>query len=160
MEEIAELVDEISKKLQLLEKKLQDYDTEKVEIRFPRGFLRRAVYFRGRLSFIQDETLKRNLAYHFLLSDVYRWILNRFDIALTAQEMIIKEGLSLFGNIIAAIVVDIANRIKTPQNKRGVSASITILVKNNIISKEICAGPHVKNTSELGRFKIKIKKTI
>jgi alanyl-tRNA synthetase len=30
----------------------------------------------------------------------------------------------------------------------------TISDKNKIISKEICTGPHIKNTSELGKFKI------
>ncbi|MDD2778428.1 MAG: hypothetical protein PHI16_06035, partial [Methanocellales archaeon] len=118
MEEISELVNDIGVKLQLLEAKLQNYGIEKVNIRFSRGFLRKTEHFADRLSFIQNKILKRNLTYHFLLSDVYRWILNRFDIALTAKEMVIKEGICLFGNIIDAIVTDVADRIDPPQDEQ------------------------------------------
>lgn len=148
MEEITELVNEISNKLTLLENKLKDYDIsklsendmERIKIRFPRGYLRYTDDFRKRLSFIHNDTLKRNLSYHFMLSDVYKWILNRFDIAFTAKEMIIKAELSLLGNIIAAIVTNVAKEIKPGQKKRGINASLSVLVKNDIINEELKKG--------------------
>jgi hypothetical protein len=159
MEEISELVNEIGWKLQLLEAQLQNYGIENVNIRFPRGFLRKTAVFAERLSFIQNETLKTNITYHFLLSDVYRWILNRFDIGLTAKEMVIKEQICLLGNIIDAIVTDVADRIDPPKKKRGLTvkcpschdiltikgtkkkrglkASLTVLTENKIISGKL-----------------------
>ena len=42
------------------------------------------------------------------------------------------------------------------ENKYGEKVKVwTIGEDNNIFSKEICGGPHIKNTSELGKFKIK-----
>ncbi len=42
------------------------------------------------------------------------------------------------------------------ENKYGEKVKVyTIGKDNNIFSKEICGGPHVKNISELGKFKIK-----
>ena len=136
-EDIEELVNKISQDLQILEDKLRHSEIEKVDIRFPRGYLRKASNFRKRLYFIKNETLKRNLAYHFMLSDVYRWILNRFDLSLTAKEMIIKEGLALLGNIMAAIVKEITSKIDPNGNKHGVKASITVLVEREIITEEL-----------------------
>ncbi|MDD3421892.1 MAG: hypothetical protein PHS47_06325 [Methanocellales archaeon] len=137
MEEISKLVNDIGMKLQLLEGELQKHGIEKVDIRFPRGFLRKTGLFADRLSFIQNEILKTNLTYNFLLSDIYRWILNRFDIVFTAKEMVIKERICLFGNIIAAIVTDVADGIDPPQNRRGFKTSLTILMENKIISEEL-----------------------
>ena len=136
-DDIEELVNKISQDLQILEDKLQQSEIEKVNIKFPRGYLRKASSFRKRLYFIQNETLRRNLAYHFMLSDVYRWILNRFDMSLTAKEMVIKEGLALLGNIMAAIFIEIANKIDPTEDKRGVNASITVLVRREIITEEL-----------------------
>ena len=42
------------------------------------------------------------------------------------------------------------------ENKYGEKVKVyTIGNDNDIFSKEICGGPHVKNTSELGKFRIK-----
>ena len=108
---------------------------ENVDIRFPRGVIRTANHFRNRLNFVTDYTLRTNLAYHLMLSDVYRWILNRFDIDLTAMEMLIKEGISLMGNIIEAVIKYTIRKL-TGKSKLGFSKACSILVEHNIISKE------------------------
>ena len=75
-EEIQNLVERISLDFQELEKLLKQSKEENINIKFPRGVIRIANNFRGRLIFINEDTLKTNLAYHLMLSDVYRWILN------------------------------------------------------------------------------------
>lgn len=136
--QINKLIENISAELQDLEKLLHDSSPKRVDIRFPRKVIRTAEYFRTRLGFINDDTLKTNIAYHLMLSDVYRWILNRFDIALTAKELLIKEGISLIGNIIEAIITHIARNITSNSNERiGFKKACTILVENKIITDEL-----------------------
>jgi len=135
-DKINELVRRISENMQNLEFLLQAEGIKSVNIRFPRGVIRTADHFRNRLSFINDYVLKTNIAYHLMLTDVYRWILNRFDISLTAQEMLIKEGISLIGNIIEAILKHILKRLSILSSDIGFSKACTILVERKIISKE------------------------
>ena len=133
---LTNLVRKISDDMQNLESLLQAESIESVNIRFPRGVIRTADHFRNRLSFVNDYVLKTNIAYHLMLTDVYRWILNRFDISLTAQEMLIKEGISLIGNIIEAILKHISKHLGASSPDIGFSKTCTILVEHNIISKE------------------------
>lgn len=136
--QIRKLVENISTDLQFLEKLLQDNNVQKVNIRFPRKVIRTAEYFRARLVFVNDDILRTNIAYHLMLSDVYRWILNRFDIALTAKELLIKEGISLMGNIIDAVITHIArNFMSNPKDRIGFKKACTILVENEIITTEL-----------------------
>ena len=136
MMKLKNLVRKISDDMQNLESLLQAEGIESVNIRFPRGVIRTADHFRNRLSFVNDYVLKTNIAYHLMLTDVYRWILNRFDISLTAQEMLIKEGISLIGNIIEAILKHISEHLGASSPDIGFSKTCTILVEHNIISKE------------------------
>ncbi len=124
------MVEKISKKLQELENLLKDEGVEKVNIQFPRGVIRKANDFRNRLEFIDDDIFKTNVAYSLMLTDVYRWILNRFDIGLTAQEMLIKEGISLLGNIIEAILRHIVDK------EKGFKSCCSELVKRGIINSK------------------------
>lgn len=75
------------------------------KVRFPRGFLRTASHFRSRLEFIDNGTLKKNLSYAFILSDVLRWLTNRTDLAGTAKEMVIKNGIILMGSICESMAI-------------------------------------------------------
>jgi len=134
-EEVRRIVSLIGFNLQNLERLLQQNKIEKVNIRFPYGVIRKADHFRDRLSFIKDDTLRTNLAYHLMLTDLYRWILNRFDIALTAKEMLIKEGISLMGNIIEAVIRHTAKNL-TGKDNFGFYKACSILLEHNIISKE------------------------
>jgi len=134
--EIQSIVNRISDDLQELELLLYVSDTEKININFPRGVIRTAGTFRSKLDFIDNQILRTNIAYHLMLSDVYRWILNRFDISLTAKEMLIKEGISLIGNITEAILKYVAIDILGNDPKIGFSRACSVLMENRIISKE------------------------
>jgi hypothetical protein len=76
------------------------------KMRFPRGFLRQVSHFRSRLGFINDGNLKKNLSYALILSDVFRWIINRTDLAGIAKEMVIKNVIILMGSICESMAID------------------------------------------------------
>jgi hypothetical protein len=75
------------------------------KIRFPRNFIRTALYFREQLPFIKDLNIKDNLAYALIQSDVYRWLTNRTDIFAIAKEMILKSGIALLASICETIII-------------------------------------------------------
>ena len=89
---------------------IQDYLGQKNhadgKMHFPRGFIRPASHFRSRLGFINDGNLKKNLSYALILSDVFRWIMNRTDLAGTAKEMVIKNVIILMGSICESMAID------------------------------------------------------
>lgn len=130
--DIEALVSELSNKLQKLESSTKELKGKSFKINFPRGVLGVATKFRGELTFIADETLKRNISYHLILADFYKWFLSRFSIWLTAREMLIKEVICLYGNICAAVVRTI--------EKKGVNPSIIQLHKREIIDDKLKEG--------------------
>ncbi|MCM8808189.1 MAG: hypothetical protein NC926_09690 [Candidatus Omnitrophica bacterium] len=132
MKEIEKLVKEISEKLQALENLLNQKNIPKVDLVFPRGVVRTANDFRNRLNFISDPVLKSNIAYSLMFTDFLRWILNRFDVAFTLKEMLIKSGISLIGYVIEAILKHI---LKDPN--AGIDRCCTELVKKGIISQDL-----------------------
>jgi hypothetical protein len=97
------LVGRISRDLQKLEDLLKVSGDEKPKIRFPRGVLRSASSFRNGYWFIDDKNLRTNIAYALILSDTYRWMINRTDLVGTAREMLIKEGICLMGCLAESI---------------------------------------------------------
>jgi hypothetical protein len=105
-ESIEQLAKRIGNDLQNLEDLLKASGDKKLKIRFPRGFLRTASHFRGRYWFIRDGNLGRNIGYSLILSDVYRWILNRTDLWGTPREMLIKECVCLMGCLAESITKD------------------------------------------------------
>ncbi|HEY0627560.1 MAG TPA: hypothetical protein VGD10_12650 [Allosphingosinicella sp.] len=74
-------------------------------VRFPRGFIGTAQDKRRKLSFISDETLKRNVSYALMTHDVLRWLAYHTDLSGQAREMIIKEAVCLLGTICESITI-------------------------------------------------------
>jgi hypothetical protein len=107
---VTETIDQIATRagadLQKLEDLLRASGDKRIKIRFPRGFLRTASHFRDQFWFIREETLRRNIAYSLILSEVYRWLLNRTDLWGTPREMLIKEGVCLLGSLAESITKD------------------------------------------------------
>jgi len=97
-----------------------------IKIPFPLGVLGKVEDFMKELSFLSDKILKRNLAYHLLLADFYKWFLDRFNILFTGQEMLIKEAIGLYGRICAAVVANISGR-------KGFMPGVKDISKNRII---------------------------
>lgn len=90
-------------KVNLFLQEIQDYvgnsSTRPHRIRFPRGHIRTARYFRSRVFFVIDEILQRNISYALMLHDLHHWILTRMDLIGTVKEMLIKDAIVLLGNI-------------------------------------------------------------
>lgn len=105
------------------------------KVAFPRGFIRKAKYFRSRFVFLGDETLKRNIAYTLILSDVYRWLLNRTDISGTAKEMIIKEGICLVGSVCESMTKDVLNG--AVGKKKGYKDRTKYMLDNDIVDAKL-----------------------
>ncbi len=105
-EELLEVASRVNKDLQDIQNYLEQKPNELGKVRIPYGFIRTAAHFRSQLGFIGDKTLKDNISYALILSDVFRWILNRTSIKGTAKEMVIKEGVCLFGSLVESITKD------------------------------------------------------
>ena len=105
--ELLNTIEEINTRLQAVNDYLGANEHPKARIRFPRGYLRKCATHRARYSFLNDHTLKSNIAYAKMTTDLFRWFLNRTDLALTAQEMLIKQGISIIGSVAEAVVKEV-----------------------------------------------------
>jgi hypothetical protein len=105
--ELASVVAQVNDGLQAI----QNYVGERkgnnnAKVRFPSGFIRTAESQRQRLRFVTDATLRDNLSYMLMLSDVYLWLLKRTSLLGTAQEMVVKAAIFLAGAIIESLTKD------------------------------------------------------
>ncbi|MGC8743148.1 MAG: hypothetical protein ACP5T0_04645 [Verrucomicrobiia bacterium] len=132
---IESLVKRIGNDLQEIENLLGREGDRPLKIRFPRGYLRKAKFFRDQYWFIHDKNLQRNISYALILSDVYRWLLNRIDLKGTAREMIIKEGVCLVGTLCESITKDVARNISGKNT--GYKQRTAAMVKNGMISDDL-----------------------
>ena len=119
--------------LQEIQSYLGQENHANAKVQFPRGFIRTASHFRQRLHFLNDKTLLRNVSYALILSDVYRWLLNRTDIAGTAREMIIKEGICLVGSLCESITKDVLTGVVG--KKKGYKDRTRHLFENGVIDE-------------------------
>ncbi|WP_415906557.1 hypothetical protein ACMXYX_04910 [Neptuniibacter sp. QD72_48] len=134
-QELAEVTKDIGLKLQEVTDYIGDRNHESARIRFPRGYLRTCVEHRRKYSFLDDHTLQSNIAYALMQTDLYRWMMNRTDISGQALEMLIKEEISLIGEIIESLTK------KYLHGKRGGGQNYKyrsqVLVDENIISSAL-----------------------
>ncbi len=103
-EELIVAIDEINERLQAVNDYLGPNNHESARIRFPRGYLRTCAHHRTKYSFLKDKTLQSNIAYAKMTTDIFRWMLNRTDVSLTAREMLIKQGISIMGSVAEAVL--------------------------------------------------------
>ena len=101
---IPNIVNELGQGLQSLEEKMPAQIPSRVKIRFPRGTIRTVRHFEHRLRFLQDDVVKRNIAYTLQLTDVNQWLVNRFDIGLSAGSLFMKQATITVITIMEAIL--------------------------------------------------------
>ncbi len=75
------------------------------KIRFPRGFINTAGTYRARFR-CRRKGIGDNVAYTLQFHDVLRWILQRTDLGITAQRMVIKYGIVSIVSVIEGLIYD------------------------------------------------------
>ena len=132
--ELKRVAAEVSVGLAEIQTYLGNRNHDGAKIRFPRGYIRSAANIRTQLWFINDETIKRNLAYAHLQSDALRWLLNRTDLAGTAKEMIIKESICLAAAISETITKIVCVQEKLCGSKKGFKERCNVLASKTAIA--------------------------
>jgi hypothetical protein len=104
-------------------------------IRFPWGIILKTDAYRNYFPFISNRTLNSNIAYTLQLTDVFRWIINWFNLKGVAREMLIKTGVILFTCVMEALTFDfVVNHIPERVNKRY-KKNLDKLLKYNVINQ-------------------------
>lgn len=134
--DLREMLADASYNLQVVSQHLGRTSDPDLRLRFPRGFLRTAEQHRKTYPFLKNELLKRNLAYSFMLADVYWWLLHRTDLASVPADMVVKAAIVLQGAIAEATLVDVQlhhDRFKMGKRKSFKSRT-QCLCDNKVIS--------------------------
>lgn len=138
-DELEQAVRRVSDDLADIQNYLGQENHPRAKIRFPRGYLREAVGFRRELWYIENDILKRNLAYAHLMSDVFRWLLNRTDLSWSAQEMVIKEGVCLSASICESLTKEVAVEDRICGKKTGFKTRCQKLRDSGIVTDDTCS---------------------
>lgn len=136
-EDIPRVVGEINERIQALHDYLGDRNVESAKVRFPRGYIRSCASHRDKYSFLPCHTLKSNIAYAKLTSDIYRWLLNRTDLSITAKEMIIKQGIALVASVAETVVKEVLKGQPGGGRKQNFKKRVQTLFDNGVISKKL-----------------------
>jgi hypothetical protein len=105
-------------------------------IRFPWGIIHTANVYRRFFPFVQNPTLKSNIAYTLQLTDVFKWIIRWFDLKGVVREMLIKTGIIIFTCIQEASAYDfVVNYVPEAVNKKY-KKNLDKLLKFKIITQD------------------------
>jgi len=126
--DIASMVEELLQELENSE--------ENTKIGVPRGVMSYAKTYQKRLSFLNDDVLKRNISYLLMLNDLYIWVLRRFQLVPGIGDMLIKNIITNFGFAIEGINKSIAKNLIN-KKEIGFDSASTILMKNKLITKNM-----------------------
>ena len=135
--DLIRVVAEINERLQSVHDYLGDRNHDEARIRFPRGYLRTCAHHRSKYAFLNDKVLQSNIAYAKMTTDIFRWMLNRTDISLTAKEMLIKQGISLIGVVAESVVKVVLAGQPGGGNKQNFKKRVETLFNTGRITKEI-----------------------
>ncbi|GAB3378326.1 hypothetical protein NCG89_14650 [Spongiibacter taiwanensis] len=138
-EDIPKVVSEINERMQALHDYLGDRNLGEAKIRFPRGYIRTCASHRHKYQFLSCHTLKSNIAYAKLTSDIYRWLLNRTDLSITAKEMMIKQGIALVGTVAETVVKEVLKGQPGGGRKQNFKKKVQKLLDDGVINQELQA---------------------
>jgi len=103
--ELTNAVALVNDRLQQIQNYLGEQNPDSGRVKIPKGYIRPVQHFKDRLKFVSDETIKNNLAYALVQSDVYLWLINRMDLYGVAREMTLKFAIALIGSISETVAV-------------------------------------------------------
>ena len=133
--DLIRVVQEVNERLQSITDYLGMDEHEGARIRFPRGYLRKCAVHREKYAFLNNRTLQSNIAYAKMTTDIFRWLLNRTDISLSAQEMLIKQGISIIGAVAEAVVKTVLIGCPGGGNKQNFKKRLQVLVDTSRIDQ-------------------------
>jgi hypothetical protein len=84
---------------------------------------------------MDDNTLKRNLCYHLLFSDVLRWLLNRTDLNGVAKGMVVKHIIALMGAVVESLTIAAMRQLG--QGKRNYAKRVEYLHAHEFTDAEL-----------------------
>lgn len=134
--DLVRVVAQINEQIQEVHDYLGDCNHEDARIRFPRGYLRTCAHHRSKYAFLNDKVLQRNIAYAKMTTDLFRWMLNRTDISLTAREMLIKQGISIVGIVAESVVKVVLAGIPGGGNKQNFKKRVETLFNSGQITAQ------------------------
>jgi hypothetical protein len=103
--ELVNAVALVNDRLQQIQNYLGDNNPDIGRVKIPKGYIRPVKHFKDRLHFVSDNSIKTNLAYALVQSDVYLWVINRMDLYGVAREMTLKFAIALIGSISETLAV-------------------------------------------------------
>ncbi len=103
-EELEAVVAEVSHSLQEIQDYLGTSSKAEGRVRFSRGYIRTAAYYRKGLSFLR-RAHKRNISYSLQSFDILKWLANRTDLAGPAKNLLNRVSIVILGSIAEALAV-------------------------------------------------------
>ncbi len=99
--------------IELVEEALQqmEYISSAAKLRSPHGTMSYARTYQKQFSFVNNDTLKKNISYLLMLNDFLTWTVRRFFLAPGIKDMLLKNIITNFGYAVEATNKNIAKRI-------------------------------------------------
>jgi len=136
-EEIERKISDINDLIEELEPlfKKRRPDDVLATIRFPWGIIRKADTYRNYFPFIRYRTLNTNIAYTLQLTDVFRWVINWFNLKGVAREMLIKTCIILSTCVMEALTYDFVDNYVQERVNKKYKKNLDKLLKYDVIDQ-------------------------
>lgn len=133
-EQLQRLIHQASTTLQSIQDEL-GRDGVGGKVRFPVGYLIPVHERMDLFNWIDDNTLRKNLCYQLMFTDVLGWLLRRTTLKGTARSMVIKHVIAVMGGIAEAVTF-VAMR-QLGHGKRNYAKRIERLKEDGIFSQDL-----------------------
>ena len=164
-QELADAAERAGVLLQEIQDYVQDRSSATARVRFPRGVVRTATYFRSAFPEYMPHHKRTTCAYGLMYFDVMWWLTHRTDLTNVAQEMCFKSMIITLGTVLEAVLrvpgepnlgaggAGVRPRLDTAFGRGWITQPDTDLLKelwhhrNNVHA-------HVLGTTEFGLYRL------